>query len=254
MKIQFLSVLLMTLGLSVGICHAKQDGPLSKSEADSLATPKDEADKISYGIGLDMGKNFRRLAVDVDVKQILQGLQDGYTGKPQRVSSEELGAVMSRFQASLKDKQTAAMKRIGAENQKAEAAFFAENAKKDGVVTLASGLQYKILQQGSGAIPSDDNSWVQCHYRGKLLDGTEFDSSYRSGKPAIFKVGDATPGWREAMKLMPEGSKWQLFVPSKLGYGERGAGRDIMPNATLIYEIELLSANAGQGIPAAQGR
>lgn len=246
MKIQFLPLLLMTLGgLSVGLCQAKQ--------ADSLAIPKDEADKISYGIGLDMGKNFRRMAVDVDVNQILQGLQDGYAGKPQRISSEELGVIMSRFQASLKDKQVAAMKRIGAENQKAEATFMAENAKKDGVVTLASGLQYKILQQGSGAIPGDE-SWVECHYRGKLLDGSEFDSSYRGGKPAIFKVGDATPGWREAMKLMPAGSKWQLFVPSKLGYGERGAGRDIMPYATLIYEIELLNANAGQGIPSAQGR
>jgi FKBP-type peptidyl-prolyl cis-trans isomerase FklB len=145
------------------------------------------------------------------------------------------------------------MKNIGATNQKAGEAFLAENAKKSGVVTLPSGLQYKILKAGQGAIPKDD-SWVEANYRGTLLDGTEFDSSYRKGKPAVFQVKEATQGWREAMKLMPAGSKWQLFVPSALGYGERGAGREIGPNAALIFEVELLNANAGVGVPAAQGK
>lgn len=227
--------------------------PLVQAKQASTAAPSSENDKISYGIGLDMGKNFRRLQLEMDVEQIFRGLQDGYAGKPQQISTEELGAVMSRFQASLKDKNAAAMKRIGEENQKAETQFMAANAKQEGVVSLPSGLQYKILQKGNGAIPTDD-SWVECNYRGKLLDGTEFDSSYRAGKPSVFKVGEATAGWREALKLMPAGSKWQLFVPSKLGYGERGAGREIMPYAMLIFEVELVNANAGVGVPSAQAR
>lgn len=247
------SWLLLLAAVSSPLALAKTDKPAQKAETPSAGAFKDENAKISYGIGLDMGKNFKRMALDVDVEQIMQGLQDGYAGKAQRIPSEELGAIMSHFQASLKDKQAAAMKRIGEENLRAEAVFLAENTKKDGVVTLPSGLQYKILQKGSGAIPNDD-SWVECNYRGKLLDGTEFDSSYRTGKPAVFKVGEATPGWREALKMMPAGSKWQLFVPSKLGYGERGAGREIMANATLIFEIELLNANAGVGIPSTQGK
>lgn len=251
MKIQLSLLLIVALSAAAGVVQAKESKPVHKSAAAPAGDFKDENAKISYGIGLDMGKNFKRMAVDVDVNQIMQGLQDGYAGKPQKIPTEDLGAIMSRFQSSLKDRQAAAMKRIGEDNQKAEAAFLAENAKKEGVVTLPSGLQYKILQKGSGAIPADD-SWVECNYRGKLLDGTEFDSSYRGGKPAVFKVGEATAGWREAMKLMPAGSKWQLFVPSKLGYGERGAGREIMPYATLIFEVELLNANAGVGVPSAQ--
>lgn len=226
---------------------------LAKPAAEAKAAPSSEQAKISYGIGLDMGKNFRRLQLEMDLEQIFRGLQDGYAGKPQQIPTEELGAIMSRFQASLKDKQAAAMKRIGEDNQQAEAKFMAENAKKEGVVSLPSGLQYKILQKGSGAIPTDDN-WVEAHYRGKLLDGTEFDSSYRAGKPSVFKVGEATAGWREALKLMPAGSKWQLFVPSKLAYGERGAGREIMPYAMLIFEVELVNANAGVGVPSNQAR
>jgi len=247
------SLLIATLALPAAALAKKEAKLAEQSNAASASSFKKETDKISYGIGLDMGKNFRRMQVEIDAEQVLRGLQDGYAGKPQQIPTEELGEIMSNFQKSLKDKQVAAMKRIGEENQKAEAVFLTENAKKEGVVTLPSGLQYKILQKGSGAIPTDD-SWVESNYRGKLLDGTEFDSSYRAGKPALFKVGDATPGWREALKLMPAGSKWQLFVPSKLGYGERGAGREIMPYATLIFEVELLNANAGMGVPSAPGK
>jgi FKBP-type peptidyl-prolyl cis-trans isomerase FklB len=127
----------------------------------------------------------------------------------------------------------------GEENKKAGEAFLAQNKGKQGVVTLPSGLQYKILKAGNGKKPTE-NDTVECNYRGTLINGTEFDSSYRRGQPATFGVGQVIPGWREALQLMPVGSKWELYVPPDLAYGERGAGRDIGPNSTLVFEVELL--------------
>lgn len=155
---------------------------------------------------------------------------------------------MSAFQNELKEKQTAAIKNIGEANQKAGEAFLADNAKKTGVVTLPSGLQYKIIKQGDGKIPTESDT-VECNYRGTLIDGTEFDSSNRIGKPVQFKVGSVIPGWQEALKLMPAGSKWQLYIPPQLAYGERGAGREIGPNSTLIFEVELISVQSGDVAP-----
>jgi len=253
MKKQLSSLLMVALTTASGMGLAKTSKQAHPAEVAQGAVFKDEHAKISYGMGLDMGKNFKRLALDVDLKLLMQGLQDGYGGHASQVPAEELNTIMSRYQQELKEKQAAAIKNIGEANKKVGEQFLAENAKKTGVVTLPSGLQYKILKAGQGAIPHDD-SWVEAHYRGTLLDGTEFDSSFRSGKPAVFQVKEATPGWREALKLMPAGSKWQLFVPSKLGYGERGAGREIGPNAALIFEVELVNANAGVGVPSAQGK
>jgi FKBP-type peptidyl-prolyl cis-trans isomerase FklB len=253
MKKQLSTLLMVALTTASGMALAKESKPAHKADVTQGAVFKDDNAKVSYGIGMDIGKNFKRLALDVDLKVLMQGLHDGYAGNTSQIPNDELSAIMSRYQNELKDKQATAIKNIGAANLKAGEAFLAENAKKQGVVTLPSGLQYKILQVGQGAIPNDD-SWVEANYRGTLLDGTEFDSSYRKGKPAVFQVKEATPGWREALKLMPAGSKWQLFVPGKLGYGERGAGREIGPNAALIFEVELLNANAGVGVPAAQGK
>jgi FKBP-type peptidyl-prolyl cis-trans isomerase FklB len=253
MKKQLSSLLMVALTTASGLALAKDSKAVHKTEATQGVALKDANAKVSYGIGMDIGKNFKRLALEVDLKVLMQGLQDGYAGHASQIPADELSAIMSRYQKELKEKQAAAIKNIGAANLKAGEVFLAENAKKPGVVTLPSGLQYKILQAGKGVIPNAD-SWVEAHYRGTLLDGTEFDSSYRKGKPALFQVKEATPGWQEALKLMPAGSKWQLFVPSQLGYGERGAGREIGPNAALIFEVELVNANAGVGVPSAQGQ
>jgi len=253
MKKHLSSLLMVALTTASGMALAKESKSVNKPAASQSIALKDENAKISYGIGMDIGKNFKRLALEVNLKVLMHGLQDGYAGHASQIPADELSAIMSRYQHDLKEKQAAAIKNIGEANQKAGEQFLANNAKKQGVVTLPSGLQYKILKAGQGAIPHDD-SWVEANYRGTLLDGTEFDSSYRTGKPALFQVKEATPGWQEALKLMPAGSKWQLFVPSKLGYGERGAGRDIGPNAALIFEVELINANAGVGVPSAQGQ
>jgi FKBP-type peptidyl-prolyl cis-trans isomerase FklB len=224
--------------------------PKSAEQNTSAIPERTDKNKVSYGIGVDMGRNFKRLGLDLDLDIIAEGLKDAYAGKKLKIPDNELRNIMSAFQNELKEKQTAAIKNIGEANQKAGEAFLADNAKKTGVVTLPGGLQYKIIKQGDGKVPTESDT-VECNYRGTLIDGTEFDSSNRIGKPVQFKVGGVIPGWQEALKLMPAGSKWQLFIPPKLAYGERGAGRDIGPNSTLIFEVELISVHSGDVAPPA---
>jgi FKBP-type peptidyl-prolyl cis-trans isomerase FklB len=211
--------------------------PVSAAENSSL---KSQKDKVSYTIGVNVGNNIKQLPMEIDPDIFFKGFKDAASGGKLLLSEEEIRTVMIAFQKELADKQAELMKTQGEKNKKEGEAFLAENKKKEGVKTLASGLQYKVIKTGNGKSPKTTDK-VSTHYQGTLIDGTEFDSSYKRGEPATFPVTGVIPGWTEALQLMKVGSKWQLFVPSKLAYGERGAGPKIGPNAVLIFTIELLA-------------
>lgn len=202
--------------------------------------PKSQRDRLSYVIGLDIGSNLKNQSVDVNPDILLRGIKDGLSGAKPLMSEQEIKETIAAFQKEMQVKQEEVAKKMGEKNKKEGEAFLAENKKKEGVVTLASGLQYKVLKKGSGKKPKLTDT-VTTHYKGTLIDGTEFDSSYRRGQPASFPVNGVIAGWTEALQLMEEGAKWQLFIPPQLAYGERGAGPRIGPNATLIFEVELIS-------------
>jgi FKBP-type peptidyl-prolyl cis-trans isomerase FklB len=198
-----------------------------------------EKDKQSYAIGLSVGKGLHRDAIDVEPKFMLQGIEDALAGGKVLLTDDQIKTVMTDLQTQVRQKQEEKRLAAAEGNKKDGAAFLAANASKEGVVTLPSGLQYKVLVAGTGSKPTATDS-VVCNYRGTLLDGTEFDSSYKRGQTATFPVTGVIKGWTEALQLMPTGSKWQLFIPSDLAYGERGR-EPIEPNATLIFELELVS-------------
>ncbi len=204
-----------------------------------------QKDKVSYAIGMNIGTNLKRQSVDADPKLLERGLEDALGGGKTLLSEDEARATLTEFQNDMRKKQQEKMQQAGEANKKEGDAFLAANKSKEGVVTLPSGLQYKIISAGAGPKPTASDS-VVCNYRGTLIDGKEFDSSYKRGQPATFPVGGVIKGWTEALQLMPVGSKWQLFVPSSLAYGERGSGGDIGPNSTLIFEVELLSIQKDQ--------
>jgi len=199
-----------------------------------------QKDKVSYALGMNLGNNLHTQSVEVDPDILLQGLKDSLAGGKTLMTDDEARATLTQLQGELRKKQEAKMQQAGEENKKEGEAFLAANKTKEGVVTLPSGLQYKILKAGTGPKPTATDS-VVCNYQGTLIDGKEFDSSYKRGQPATFPVNGVIKGWTEALQLMPVGSKWHLIVPSDLAYGARGAGADIGPNATLIFEVELLS-------------
>jgi FKBP-type peptidyl-prolyl cis-trans isomerase FklB len=199
-----------------------------------------QKDKQSYAIGLNIGKSLHRDSVDIDPKILLRGLQDAVNDGKSLLTDDEIKTTMMALQTDVRQKQEAKRQALIESNKKEGQTFLAANATKEGVVTLPSGLQYKILKEGTGSKPTASDT-VVCNYRGTLLDNTEFDSSYKRGQPATFPVGRVIKGWTEALQLMPVGSKWQLFIPADLAYGERGQGPVIGPNATLIFEVELLS-------------
>lgn len=201
---------------------------------------KTQGDKVSYSIGLSIGSNLKRQSIDVDMKVLTRGIQDGLSEADALLTDDEIREVMTKFQEDMKAKAEEERKMLAEKNLKDGEAFLSENKGKEGVVTLPSGLQYKILTKGKGGRPKATDT-VTTHYRGTLVDGTEFDSSYSRNEPTSFPVGGVIAGWTEALQLMPVGSKWRLFVPPSLAYGERGAGQMIGPNATLIFEVELLS-------------
>ncbi len=203
---------------------------------------KTEKDKISYGIGMDIGKNMKEQSIDIDPDILARGIKDTFLGGELLLSEEELRTTMEDFRNKMMAKQQTQMKALAEKNKKEGEAFLSENKKKKGVVSLPSGLQYKVIKAGEGDTPKSTDK-VTVHYRGTLIDGTEFDSSYSRGKPASFRVDGVITGWTEALQLMNAGSKWQLFIPSNLAYGERGTRGRIGPNAALIFDIELISIN-----------
>jgi FKBP-type peptidyl-prolyl cis-trans isomerase FklB len=211
--------------------------PAAKPKPLTLTTQKD---KVSYAVGMSMAKTLQRDSLDVNPDILVKGLRDVLTGNKPLLTDQEAGATLGALQEEMRAKQQEKAQQAGLSNKKEGDDFLAANKGKEGVVTLPSGLQYKILKQGTGPKPTAADS-VVCNYRGTLINGTEFDSSYKRGLPATFPVGGVIKGWTEALQLMPVGSKWQLFVPSDLAYGARGAGQDIGPNATLIFEVELIS-------------
>ena len=222
---------------------ASNPKPAPAPESQSASAFKTQKAKVSYAIGMNVGATLHRQGVDIDPKVVQQGLQDALAGGKMLLSEEEERAVLTELQADMRKKQQEKMQQAAEANKKEGDAFLTANKGKDGVVTLPSGLQYKIITSGTGPKPSASDS-VVCNYRGTLIDGKEFDSSYKRGQPATFPVSGVIKGWTEALQLMPVGSKWQLFVPSDLAYGERGQGGDIGPNATLVFEVELISIEA----------
>jgi len=201
---------------------------------------KGDKEKLSYSIGMDIGGNLKKGSVDVDPDLLAKGLKDSYGGGKTLLTEEEARESIKAYQKTMTAKQAEVMRKLAEKNKAEGKIFLAENARKEGVKTLPSGLQYKVLVPGKGKSPKSTDT-VTTQYRGTLIDGTEFDSSYKRGQPATFQVSGVIPGWTEALQRMKEGAKWQLFVPSSLAYGERGAGREIGPNATLIFEVELIS-------------
>ncbi len=194
---------------------------------------KDQKDKVSYSIGMQIGFNLGRQKVDVNPDILAAGIKDAISGKPQ-LTPDQVKDIMAQFEKDMEQKQ----KEVGEKNKTEGAKYLEENKKKAGVKATASGLQYKVIKDGTGAQPKATDM-VTVNYRGTLIDGTEFDSSYKRGQPATFPVNGVIKGWTEALQLMKQGSKYQLFIPSTLAYGERAMGPDIGPNSTLIFEVEL---------------
>ncbi len=201
---------------------------------------KTEKEKLSYAMGMDLGGQLKVQAVEIDPDLFAEGLKTVLAGGKTLLTDAEAKAAISQLQLARVAKQTAALRASGAKNKTEGDAFLAANKAKDGVVTLPSGLQYTVITAGTGPKPTLEQT-VVCQYKGTLIDGKEFDSSYKRGQPATFPVKGVIKGWTEALQLMPVGSKWQVFVPPDLAYGARGAGADIGPNATLIFEIELVA-------------
>ena len=207
--------------------------------AQDSTAPTTQKDKVSYGIGVQVAKTLKNQGIDINSDLLIKGLRDALSGQKLLMSDDELNNTMAALQQEMTQKQQQARAKEADDNKKAGDAFLADNGKKDGVVTLASGLQYKIVKPAEGKKPTDADT-VTCNYRGTLIDGTEFDKS-EAGQPATFQVGAVIPGFKEALKLMPVGSTWQFFIPPNLAYGDRGAGNVIGPNTTLIFEVELIS-------------
>jgi len=238
--------------LLLGLVACQKAGPagtkaLAKGDLDS------QKKKVSYAIGLDIGQNFKARAMDIDLDILSQGMKDAQKTEKALLTPEEVQKVMTQFQQDMMKVEQEKRSVQGKDNKAKEEAFLKENARKPGVKVTASGLQYKVITQGRGPQPKESDT-VKVHYRGTLLDGTEFDSSYKRNEPAVFPLKGVIKGWTEALQLMKVGSKYQIFLPSSLAYGENGAGQVIGPNSTLVFEVELIGIEKPAEAPAAQAK
>lgn len=230
MKMKMVAAAVMGLALSTSVFAA------------DTTTLSSDADKLSYSIGADLGRNFKKQGIEINPAAMAQGLQDGIAGGQMLLTDDQMKDVLNTFQKNLMAKRTADMTKQADDNKAKGQAFMAENKGKPGVVTTASGLQYKILEAGTGAKPGKDDS-VKVEYTGTLLNGKVFDSTDTSGKAAEFKVSQVIPGWTEVLQLMPAGSTWEVYIPSDLAYGPRSMGGPIGPNETLVFKIHLIDVN-----------
>jgi FKBP-type peptidyl-prolyl cis-trans isomerase len=226
---RYLPILAFSLALLLSFCT-----PEKKIEL------KDDKAKESYSVGYQFGQNLKKMETDLDANVLSAAIRDALSGKESRLSDEEMRAVLANLREKTVASMQASIKEQAQKNLAEGDKFLAENKTKEGVKTTASGLQYRVIEEGEGPSPKAGDT-VTVHYRGTFVDGTEFDSSYQRGEPATFPLTGVIPGWTEALQLMKKGSKWVLFIPSELAYGERGAGNRIPPNSTLIFEVELIS-------------
>jgi FKBP-type peptidyl-prolyl cis-trans isomerase len=233
------SVLFLGFLAALSACAAEKNSKeAALSAGEKAVSLRSEMDKVSYAIGSQIGQNFKRQGIEIRLEIMMQGIKDALEGKEAALSQEEMRQVMTSFQQRLREQMQVRRTAEAAKNLGEGKTFLEANKAKEGVKVLPSGLQYKVLKEGTGKTPTADDK-VKTHYRGRLIDGTEFDSSYKRGKPAEFPVKGVIKGWTEALQLMKEGAKWELYIPPDLGYGERGT-RGIPPNSALIFEIELL--------------
>ena len=206
------------------------------AKAPALATTED---KVSYSIGSDLGKNLKRQGITINPAVFAKGMEDGMRGGPLLMSEQEMKQVLSDFEKDMMNKRASEFNQKAEENKVKGETFLKENKTKEGVVTLPSGLQYKIIKAGTGVKPTKEDT-VTVEYTGRLLNGDVFDSTEKAGKPVSFKLNQVIPGWTEALQLMPAGSTWEVYIPAKLAYGSRNVGGSIGPNETLIFNVHLI--------------
>jgi FKBP-type peptidyl-prolyl cis-trans isomerase FklB len=228
----------MIVAVSYGICRA---GEIEHEVRES----KERKDMVSYSLGYQIGGDFKRQGLDINPELVVKGVQDAVSGTKPMYGHREMRDVLVDLKKKMVTTQRAERKNQAQKGMSEGKAFLEKNAKKKGVKTLPSGLQYRVIKEGAGAKPKPADT-VTVHYRGTLVDGTEFDSSHGRGEPATFRADRVIAGWKEALQMMKEGARWELFIPPELAYGERGAGRLIGPNSTLIFEVELISVKAAE--------
>lgn len=236
----------LAMAALVSVCFFSQ---AAFCDAKKSAPQDNKLDKISYSIGVDVGRSIEKQKININPDVFMTGIKDGLANKFSMMTEEEVKQTLIGLQSELIERQNSELKAMATKNLEEGEKFLADNKKQKGVVVLPSGLQYKIVKEGSGDSPKATDT-VTTHYRGKLIDGTEFDSSYTRGEPARFAVNAVIPGWTEALQLMKPGAKWELYIPPKLAYGENGVGQLIGPNSTLVFEVELINVDKDKAAPA----